>query len=96
MDAAPEIPTLMEAGVPNFVAGSWQGLLAPAATPPDVVAKINAALVEVLSSSDTKGRLVAQGAEVIANSPQEFDKFLREEAVRWAKVVKDANIKIEQ
>ena len=96
LDAAPEIPTLIEGGVPNFVAGSWQGLLAPAGTPPDVVAKINAALVEILSSAETKGRLVAQGADVIANSPQEFDKFLREETVRWAKVVKDGNIKIEQ
>ena len=96
LDAAPEIPTLIEGGVPNFVAGSWQGLLAPAGTPPDVVAKLNAALVEILSSAETKGRLVAQGADVIANSPQEFDKFLKEETVRWAKVVKDGNIKIEQ
>jgi tripartite-type tricarboxylate transporter receptor subunit TctC len=95
MEAAAEIPTISESGVPNYVAGSWQGLLAPAATPPDVVRKINAAVVEILHSPDIKGKLVSQGAEVIANTPEDFGKFLRAETERWGKVVKDANIKVE-
>ncbi len=96
MDAAPEIPTIIEGGVPNYVTGSWQGLLAPAATPPDVVRKINAAVVEILNTRDTKDRLVSQGAEVVGNSPQDFARFLRDETDRWGKIVKEANIKIEQ
>jgi tripartite-type tricarboxylate transporter receptor subunit TctC len=95
LDAAPEIPTLHEEGVPGFVTGSWQGLLAPAATPPDVVRKFNAAVVEILNSPDVKDRLMSQGAEVIANTADDFGGFLREDTERWSRFVKNANIKID-
>ena len=95
LDAAAEIPTLIEGGVPNYVTGSWQGLVAPAATPPDIVRKINAAVVEILNSAEIKQRLVSQGADVIANTPEEFGKFLRDDTERWGKLVKEANLKIE-
>jgi tripartite-type tricarboxylate transporter receptor subunit TctC len=95
MEATPEIPTVIEGGVPDFVTGSWQGLLAPAATPPDIVKKLNAAVVEILNAPDMKGRLTSQGADVIANSPEEFARFLREDNAKWTKVVKEAGIKPE-
>ncbi len=95
MEAAPEIPTVIESGVPNFVTGSWQGLLAPAGTPPDVVKKLNVTVVEILNAPDMKQKLVAQGADVIADTPEQFGKFLQDETVKWSKVVKDAGIKPE-
>lgn len=95
MEAAPEIPTIIEGGVRNYVAGSWQGLLAPAGTPPDVVRKINAAVVEILNAPDMKSKLVAQGADVVGNTPEEFTRFLHSETERWGAVVKQANIKVE-
>ena len=95
MEATPEIPTLIEGGVANFVTGSWQGLLAPAGTPPDIVKKTNAAVVEVLRTAEMKAKLVGEGAEVVANTPEEFAAFLRDETASWTKVVKDAGIKPE-
>jgi tripartite-type tricarboxylate transporter receptor subunit TctC len=95
MEATPQIPTLIEGGVPNFVTGSWQGLLAPAATPPDIVKKINAAVVEILRTPEMKAKLEGEGAEVVADTPEEFAKFLRDETATWSKVVKDAGIKPE-
>jgi tripartite-type tricarboxylate transporter receptor subunit TctC len=95
MESAPEIPTIIEGGVPGFITGSWQGLLAPAGTPPEVVKKLNAAVVEVLRTNEIKTKLVDQGAEVVGDSPEEFTKFLREDTDKWTKVVKDAGIKIE-
>lgn len=95
MEAAPTIPTVQEGGVPDFVTGSWQGLLAPASTPPEVVKRINQAVVEILNAPETKSKLVAQGADVVANTPEQFGAFLREETEKWTQVVKQANIKIE-
>ena len=95
MEAAPELPTVIESGVPNFVTGSWQGLLAPAGTPPDVVKRLNATVVEILQAPEMKQKLVAKGADVIADTPEQFGKFLRDETVKWSKVVKDAGIKPE-
>ena len=95
MEATPEIPTLIEGGVANFVTGSWQGLLAPAGTPPEIVKKTNAAVVEVLRTPEMKAKMVGEGAEVVANTPEEFAAFLRDETASWTKVVKDAGIKPE-
>ena len=95
MEAAPEIPTVIESGVPNFVTGSWQGILAPAGTPPDVIKKLHDAVVEILNAPDMKQKLVAMGADVIADTPEQFGKFLQDETAKWSKVVKDAGIKPE-
>ena len=95
MEAAPEIPTVIESGVPNFVTGSWQGLLAPAGTPPDVVKKLNVTVVEILNAPDMKQKLVAQGADVIADTPEQFGKFLQDETVKWSKVVKASGARVD-
>ncbi|NML46166.1 tripartite tricarboxylate transporter substrate binding protein [Ramlibacter sp. G-1-2-2] len=96
MEAEPNIPTVLESGVKDYVTGSWQGLLAPAHTPPDVVKKLNAAFVEILRTPEIQKQLVAQGAEVVADTPEHFGAFLKEDTEKWTKVVKDANIKVDQ
>lgn len=95
MEADPSIPTIQEGGVLDFVTGSFQGLLAPAGTPPDIVRKINTVVVDILRAPEVKAKLVGQGAEVVANTPEQFGSFLREDSEKWARVVKQANIKIE-
>jgi tripartite-type tricarboxylate transporter receptor subunit TctC len=91
----PNLPTVGEV-VPGFVAGGYQGMFAPAATPPDVVRKINADLVQVLTMPVVRARLLDLGAEPIAGSTEAMRTFLREDRERWATVVKQYNIKVEQ
>ena len=95
MSAIPEVPTVAESGVPGFETGSWQGVLAPAGTPRDIVTKLNADFARVLASPEMRERLGAQGAEVRTNTPEAFAVFLRDETTRWAKVVSAAGVKLE-
>jgi tripartite-type tricarboxylate transporter receptor subunit TctC len=88
-----EVPTLSESGLPSFVSGSWQGLLAPAGTPPAVIAKIQGAVVAVLKDPAYKSRLAAQGTEVVGDSPEHFAAFLRQDAETWRQVAQKAHIK---
>ncbi len=89
----PDIPTINESGLPGFETGSWQGLLAPGGTPKEIVNKLNDAVVRILKTPDMKERLASQGAEVVANTPEQFGQFLRDDVTRSAKIVKTANIK---
>ena len=91
----PNLPTVGEL-IPGFVAGGYQGMFAPAATPPDVVRKINADLVKVMAMPDLKAKLMELGAEPIAGSPEAMRTFLREDRERWARVIKEHNIKVDQ
>jgi len=93
--AIPDVPTVAESGVAGFETGSWQGVLAPPNTPAPIVAKMNADLVKVLQDPETRDKLAAQGAEVRTLTPEAMKAFISNETVRWAKVVKDAGIKIE-
>ena len=95
MSAIPDVPTIAESGLPGFETGSWQGVVAPAGTPRDVVAKLNAEIGRIVTSPEMRERLGAQGADVRTNTPDEFATFIRSEMTRWAKVVKDANVKLE-
>ena len=92
MEASPDLPTIIEGGVPDFVTGSWQGLLAPANTPPDIVKKINADVVAIIKSPEMKAKLTAMGADVIGDSPEDFAKFMRDDTAKWSKVAKQAGI----
>jgi tripartite-type tricarboxylate transporter receptor subunit TctC len=91
----PEMPTMAEAGVPGFEASTWNGLIVPAATPKDIVAKLNADIVKVLRQPDMRERLASNALEPIADSPAEFNAFIAEEIARWAKVVKASGLKAE-
>lgn len=91
----PEVPTMAEAGVANLVVRDWQGILAPRATPAPIVDKLNKELTRVLRHPDNQERFAAMGLVVIASTPEEFRNDIASEIKRWAKVVKDADIRAE-
>ena len=91
--AAPEIPTLNESGLPGYEVVNWYGVLAPARTPRETIAKLNAELRRILHAPDMKPRLQAQGFEPAGNTPEEFDAYIQSELAKWTKVVKQAGIK---
>jgi tripartite-type tricarboxylate transporter receptor subunit TctC len=93
--AAPEIPTLAESGFPGFDTSLWFGLVAPAATPKDVIAKLNEDAVRSLRLPDMVERIDSQGAEVIASTPAEFGAFIAAETAKYAKVIKQANVRLD-
>jgi tripartite-type tricarboxylate transporter receptor subunit TctC len=90
--AASTTPTMEEAGVPGFIVSSGFGLMAPAGTPRAVIDQLHAALVKALNDPRVKDNLAKQGAEVVASSPEEYDKFNRAEIAKWIKVVAQAGI----
>jgi tripartite-type tricarboxylate transporter receptor subunit TctC len=93
--ALPDTPTVAESGLPGFEVSNWIGLFAPAGTPPDIVSKLNAEVQKIMNSPDVQKRLEAEGARFIPTTPAQFASFQREELAKWAKIIKDANIKAE-
>lgn len=89
----PNVPTTAEAGFPDLVVTSWQAAGAPAKTPREVVAKLNAAAVRALRSPDVAARMEQIGFDVVASSPEEFGRFMKEEVERWTRVVARGGIK---
>ncbi len=89
------VPTLAESGFPGFDMVSWQALVAPAATPRPVVDRLHAEVARVLNTPEMKEKMSGLGTEVVANSPEQFARYLREETAKWSKIVKDAGIKLE-
>ncbi len=91
----PELPTMIEAGVPDYEMIGWNGFFFPKGTPPEIVARLQAALVGVLAKPEVKEQLVAIGAEGVGDSPQSFAAFFKNETTRWGKLIKDLGIKPE-
>jgi len=91
----PDIPTVAEMGMPGFETGSFQGIVAPAATPVEIVNKLHATVTAVLSTPEMKERLDKAGAELRPQSPADFGGFIRSERDRWAKVVKESGAKFD-
>jgi tripartite-type tricarboxylate transporter receptor subunit TctC len=89
----PNVPTIAEQGVAGFEATAWWGFLAPAKTPPAILARMHAELVKALNDPTVRERMAAQGMNRVASSPQEFATFIEDQRTKWAKVVKDFNIK---
>jgi tripartite-type tricarboxylate transporter receptor subunit TctC len=89
------VPTLAESGFPGFDMVSWQALVAPAGTPKTVVDRLNAEVAKVLKTLEMKEKMTGLGTDVVANSPEQFAQYLREETAKWSKIVKDAGIKLE-
>jgi tripartite-type tricarboxylate transporter receptor subunit TctC len=89
----PDVPTIDEAGVPGYEATIWLGLMAPAGTPQPVVDKLNAEVKKVLSRPDVQEAWAKQGATPLIMSPAEFDKYLRADIEKWAKVIETAGLK---
>jgi tripartite-type tricarboxylate transporter receptor subunit TctC len=92
--AAPGVKTLIEQGVTDFVSGTWAGIIAPAGTPKEIVDRVAAETKKALADPEIKKKLADQGIVAIGNSPDEFRTFVTDEIARWAKVIKDADIKM--
>ena len=91
--AAPELVTIAESGYPGFETVGWAGLLAPTGTPKEIVTKLNAEIVRILSQTEVTGRFVTLGAELVSSSPEEFGAYIKSETAKWGKVVKDSGAK---
>jgi len=92
-NAAPDIPTVAESGVPGYEASSWFALLAPAGTPKPVVAKLNAAALKALQTREIQEALIRQGMDPTGSTPGEADAYLRSEIAKWTRVVREAGIR---
>ncbi|MCY1511752.1 hypothetical protein D9M68_461890 [compost metagenome] len=94
--ALPGVPTIAQAaGLPQYEASSWFGMLAPAGTPPDIVQRIQQEVAKALGAPAVRERLQAQGAEPVGNTPEQFAALIRAETAKWAKVVKDSGAKVD-
>lgn len=93
--ALPDVPTIAESGVQNYVASSWTAVLAPGGTPPAIVQSIHAAVVEGLRSPKVREIMQVSGLDPVGNSPQAFAQMLRDEIVKWGKVVKAAGLALQ-
>jgi len=93
--ALPEVPTMIEAGVPGYTAGTWYGVLAPAGTPPAIVKRLNTDIAKALASPDLRAQFADQAVVAAGGTPEEFAALIRADYDKWGKVIKDANIKAE-
>jgi tripartite-type tricarboxylate transporter receptor subunit TctC len=93
--ALPAVPTMMEAGVRGYESSTWYGVLAPKATPRPIVMKLNGEIVAILRLPEVKDRLLAEGAEPVGNTPEQFGEFIKSEIAKWGKVIRAAGIKTE-
>ena len=91
---APDVPTMIDAGLPGFAFSGWYGIVAPARTPDAIVKRLNQALVQIMKTPDIVERMAAMGNEPVGNTPAEFDRFIRDEIPKWGKVIRDAKISL--
>jgi tripartite-type tricarboxylate transporter receptor subunit TctC len=91
----PDLPTVAEAGLPGYDAGVWYGVLAPAGTPREIVARLNAEVVRAQNAPDFRKFLVGNAIDPIGSPPEELGRYIKSELVKWAKVVKDAGVRVD-
>ena len=91
---APELPTISESGYPGFDAVGWHGILAPAKTPPAIIAKLNAEIVQALQDPETKSLLESQAIQLVGTSPQEFASYIKQDIALWKDVAQQAKIEV--
>jgi tripartite-type tricarboxylate transporter receptor subunit TctC len=89
----PNVPTVAEGGVPGFDGSSWQGLVAPAGLPKDILARLSGEAVKWIQSPEGRERIAQQGGNPGGNSPEAFGQFIQEEIARWSKVARAANVR---
>ena len=90
--ALPDVPTVAESGVPGFDSTSWQGLFVPAKTPRDIVETIQRSVVKALEAADVRDRIHAMGQEIVGSTPEEFDAKVKSDLAKFARIVKEAHI----
>jgi tripartite-type tricarboxylate transporter receptor subunit TctC len=93
--AAPELPSIAEAALPGYEVTNWIGIFAPAGTPRDIVSKLNGETVRIMQAPEIRKRLTNEGAKFTPKTPDEFAAFVKSEVAKWAKVVKDAGIRVD-
>lgn len=93
--AAPDVPTLAEAGLTGYEVGSWQGVFAPAGTPPEIVKRLNTEIVKIINLPEVKEKLLLLGAEPVGNSSEEFTIFVKAEVVKWGDIVKKSGARVD-
>lgn len=91
----PEVPTIAELGYAGFEVISWWGVLAPAATPKDIVARLHGEIVKAMASADAQKRIGALGADIRTNTPAEFAAYIRSEQAKWGQAIKDSGARID-
>ena len=95
LPAMPDIPTVAESGFPGFEATIWLGMLLPAATPRDIVARLNSDLVKIVQRREVQDWLSQQGLQPLGNTPEQFSARLKTDIEKWDKVIREAGVKIE-
>jgi tripartite-type tricarboxylate transporter receptor subunit TctC len=91
----PNLPTIAQAGVPGYEATGWNGVFAPAGTPRAIIAKLNADILKVLNMPDVREQMLKMGSTPVGGTPEEFGAFVKQEIVRWGKVVRENNVRLE-
>jgi len=94
-DAAPELPTLAEAGLPGFESTTWQGLAVPAATPRDIINRLHAESVKIMQFDEIRTRLGAMGAHPVGSSPEQFAAYIKSEIAKWGRLIRDIGLRLE-
>ena len=94
--ALPRVPTTAEAGMPELVVITWYGLFAPAGVRPDIIERLNGEVVKLMNAPETKSKLAQVELDAATSTPAEFAKFVRAETDKWARVIKEANIRVQQ
>lgn len=92
---APDVPTLAESGLAGYEIGSWQGVFAPAATPPAIVRRLNTEIVKIINAPDVQAKLLGLGAEPVANTSDEFAALVKAEVIKWGDVVRKSGAKVD-
>jgi tripartite-type tricarboxylate transporter receptor subunit TctC len=92
---APQFPTVAESGIPGYEIDVWHGTMAPAGTPKDIVARLHIETARIIAQPDVRERMLVAGLEPVGNSPEQFSAYVREEVVKWSKVIQQAGIHID-
>jgi tripartite-type tricarboxylate transporter receptor subunit TctC len=91
----PEVATIAESGYPGFEVISWWGMLAPAATPKEIVARLNNEIVKVMAASDARDRIGALGADIMTSTPERFAAYIKSEQAKWGQAIKDSGARVD-
>ena len=93
--AVPDVPTFGEAGLPGYDASTWNGIMVPSGTPRAIIDRLHSEITKILRAPNTLDRLAGDGSVAVASTPEEFAVFIKSEHVKWSKVVREANIRVE-
>lgn len=96
LPSLPDIPTTREAGIDHYEVTTWYGILAPAGTPRDIVSRLNEEWTKIAAMPDTREKMQKAGYEPMSSTPEQFAEFIKTEIVRWGKVIREANVKIDE